>query len=230
MAVIHAALAFAFLNAGGTIRERGLSDITQLIDISPEPPPPPVVEVPLEEKTPEKEGAAAPPNIESQATPVAAPKPRIALPVPPPIPVTETPRQGSDPTQGAAPVAGPGTGAGGVGTGTGAGGSGSGTGGGGGGAAIRSAVVRGITNRDYPVPIQRNWPRNGAIFVRLRIEANGRPSQCDVMRGYGDRLADQWTCSLLMERGQFRPARDARGQPVADWLGYVQRDLGRFDR
>ena len=229
VALIHLGLAYAFLNVSGTMRTIEQQVIPQLIDVDIEPPPP-IVEVPLEKAKPkEKEGAASPKNITSQATPVAAPKPRVELPVPPPMPVTETPREGSDPTQGAADVVGPGTGVGGAGTGTGAGGSGSGTGGGG-GAAIRPAIVRGITNRDYPVQIQRSWPRNGAIYLRLRIEANGRPSQCDVMRGYGDRLADQWTCSLLMERGQFRPARDARGQPVADWLGYVQRDLGRFDR
>jgi protein TonB len=232
VALIHLGLAYAFLNVSGTMRTIERQIIPRLIDVDLEPPPPPIVEVPLEKEKPkEKEGAASPKNIKSEATPVAAPKPRIALPVPPPMPVTDTPREGSDPTQGAADVVGPGTGAGGVGTGTGSGGSGTGTGGGGGGGvAVRSTVVRGVTNRDYPVQIQRSWPRNGAIFVRLRVEANGRPSQCDVMRGYGDRMADQWTCSLLMERGVFRPARDARGQPVADWLGYVQRDLGRFDR
>ncbi len=230
VALIHLGLAYAFLNLSGTMRAIERQVVPQLIDLDLVEPEPPVVEVPLEEDAaPEEEGEASPENIRSTATPVAAPKPRIELPVPPPMPVTETPDTGSDPTQGAADRVGPGTGAGGVGTGTGAGGSGSGTGGGG-GAAVRAAVVRGITNRDYPDQIQRRWPRNGQIFVRLRIEPNGRPSQCDVMRGYGDRLADQWTCSLLMQRGQFRPATDARGQPVADWLGYVQRDLGRFER
>lgn len=229
VALIHVGLAYAFLNLSGTMRVIEQQVIPQLIDVTIQPPPP-IVDVSLEEEKPQKkEGAASAKNVESTATPVAAPKPRIVLPVPPPMPVAEVPNRGADPTQGASNVVGPGTGAGGVGSGTGAGGTGSGAGGGG-GAAIRSAVVRGITNRDYPVQLQRSWPRGGAIFVRLRIEANGRPSQCDVMRGYGDRLADQWTCALLMERGQFRPARDANGQPVADWLGYVQRDLGRFDR
>jgi hypothetical protein len=30
-----------------------------------------------------------------------------------------------------------------------------------------------------------------------------------------------------MERGQFRPARNARGLPVPAWFGYVQRDASR---
>ncbi|HEU4704226.1 MAG TPA: TonB family protein, partial [Sphingomicrobium sp.] len=134
----------------------------------------------------------------------------------------ETPRQGAAPTQGAADVRGPGTGAGGTGTGTGTG-SGSGPGGGG-GEATRPALIRGITGRDYPPAIQRSWPRGGRIFVRVRVEPTGRPSQCDVMRSYGDPAADQWTCSLVMQRAQFRPATDARGRPIAAWFGYVQSD------
>src|SRR5829696_3095143 len=108
VALIHAALAYAFLNISGTMRVIEKQVIPQLIDLAVEPPPPPIVEVPLEKEKPkEKEGAASPKNIESQATPVAAPKPRIVLPVPPPMPVTETPREGSDATQGASPVRGP---------------------------------------------------------------------------------------------------------------------------
>jgi hypothetical protein len=30
-----------------------------------------------------------------------------------------------------------------------------------------------------------------------------------------------------MQRGVFRPALDARGVPVAAWLGYKQVDVGR---
>lgn len=229
--LIHLGLAYAFLNLSGTMRLIERQIIPQLIAVDIAPPPPPIVEVPLEKMQPkEKEGAASPKNIESQATPVAAPKPRIALPVPPPMPVTETPREGSETTQGASPVRGPGTGAGGIGTGTGAGGSGSGTGGGGGGIAVSPSLLRGITGQDFPEQVRRSWPRGGAIFLRLRIEANGRPSQCDVMRSYGDRNADQWTCSLMMERGQFRPARNARGLPVPAWFGYVQRDADPSNR
>jgi hypothetical protein len=30
-----------------------------------------------------------------------------------------------------------------------------------------------------------------------------------------------------MQRGQFRPALDARGAPVSAWFGYKQVDIGR---
>lgn len=220
---VHAALAFAFLNLSGAMPVVDREDLTELISIAVEPPPP-EVEIPLEEeRAPEKEGAASPRNIESQATPVAAPKPRIPLPVPPPLPVTETPREGSEPTQGAAPVPGPGTGAGGVGTGDGAGGSGSGTGGGGrGGQAAPATIVRKVTGSEYPPQIRSSWPRGGRIYTRVRVEADGSVSQCDVMRSFGNRAADEWTCSLIRSRAVFRPARDDSGRPIAAWFGYIQ--------
>lgn len=224
VALIHAALAYAFLNLSGTLPEGRVQDILQTIDLTAEPPPPPIVEVPLEEvKAPEKEGAASPKNIESQATPVAAPKPRIQLPVPPPIAVTETPREGSDPTQGAAPVPGPGTGAGGFGTGTGAGGAGSGTGGGGSGMGARPALITPkLGGRDYPPEVLRRWPRGGRVFVRFQVDVVGRPFNCNIDRSSGDPGVDQWTCSLVLSKLRFRPATDDRGRAIIGWFGYIQ--------
>ena len=233
VAAIHTGLLLAFLNLSGTINVVDTQRVLNVFDVS-EPPlpveevPPPPPPAPREEKAPEEEGAAAPENIRSRATPVVAPQPRVQLPIPLPVPTTETPNTGSDPTQGASDRAGPGTGAGGTGTGTGSGGSGSGTGGGGGGEpATAVKLVRGITNRDYPVAIQRAWPRDGRIFLRLRIQPDGRPSQCDVMRSFGNAAIDQWTCRLIMERGVFRPATNDRGVPIAAWYGYVQYHVNR---
>jgi periplasmic protein TonB len=229
---IHAALLFAVLGASGRIDIAGPQQMMDVFDVTqPEPEPQPdlpVVEQEREDLAEPEAGEASPPNIRSEATPVVAPRPEFSLPVPVPMVTTQTPGEGAEATQGAAEVPGPGTGAGGVGTGTGAGGAGTGAGGGGGGVAEPATLVQGITTRDYPRGIR--FPRDGRIFVRLRIEANGRPSQCDVMRGYGDPVADQWTCRLLMERGQFRPARNERGEPVAAWFGYVQSDTGQFTR
>jgi len=231
VAAVHAVLLFMLLQISGRIDVTDPQSVMRVFDVSePEAPPPePIVQQQQERERPrEQEGAASPENIRSEATPVVAPRPEISLPVPVPVETSETPNQGAEPTQGASDRVGPGTGAGGGGTGTGSGGAGSGTGGGGGGGvAVGPELVRGITQRDYPDAIQRRWPRGGRIFVRLRIEPSGRPSQCDVMRGFGDRAADDWTCSLVMQRGQFRAARNARGEPVAAWFGYVQSDTGR---
>jgi protein TonB len=224
---IHAALLFAFLNISGRMPLPAPGSILRVLNLSPPKPPPPPPQPKMQPKPKEKEGGSAPKNIKSEATPVAAPKPQIVVPPAPQIAAAETPRQGAAPTQGAADVRGPGTGAGGSGTGTGSGSGGNGSGGGDGGVAVAASLVRGITGRDYPPGVQQRWPRGAAIYLRLRIEPNGRPSRCDVMRSFGDSLADQWTCALVMERAAFRPALDARGVPVAAWFGYKQVDIGR---
>ena len=235
VALIHAALMFALVNLSQPVRDRLPEEVVEIFDVA-EPPPPPEAIVELQPKPDqdapkEEEGAASAENIRSQATPVAAPKPPIQLPVPPPMPVSPTPRQGSDPTQGAADRPGPGTGAGGVGTGTGSGGSGSGTGGGGsGGIATRPSVVRGITNRDYPNEVARYWPRGGAVFIAVRVLPNGRATDCKINRSIGIPAIDQWTCKLVEERAVFRPATDTSGRPVAAWYGYIQREVGRSGR
>lgn len=226
---IHGALLFALLNLSGTITLADPQESLDLIDIVDlaKPPPPPAPK-PIPQKRKEKEGGSAPKNIKSEATPVVAPKPIVEPQRPNPVVVAELPRAGADPIQGAAPVRGPGTGAGGIGTGTGSGLGGSGPGGGGGGgAAVPVRLVRGISGRDYPSAIRASWPRGGAIFLRLRVEANGRPSRCDVMRGFGNSQADQLTCALVMQRGQFRPALDASGRPIPAWFGYRQTDASR---
>jgi len=229
----HLALAFALINLSAPVRDRLPEEVVEIFDVTETPPPPEeeVVELkpqPQQDAPKEQEGAASPENIRSQATPVVAPKPPIQLPVPPPLPVSPTPNQGSDRTQGASNVVGPGTGAGGVGTGTGSGGSGSGSGGGGsGGIATRPAVVRGITNRDYPDEVSRYWPRGGAVFIAIRVLPNGRATDCKINRSIGIPAIDQWTCKLVEERGVFRPATDASGRPVAAWYGYIQREVGR---
>ena len=230
--LIHGALMVALINLSPPIRDQLPEDVVEIFDVTePLPPEEVVVEqipAPQEDAPKEEEGAASAENIRSRATPVVAPKPPIVLPIPQPMPVTQTPNTGSERTQGASDVVGPGTGAGGVGTGTGSGGSGSGTGGGGsGGAATRPSVVRGITNRDYPNDVSRYWPRGGAVFIAVRVLPNGRATDCKINRSIGVPAIDQWTCRLVEERAVFRPATDASGRPVAAWYGYIQREVGR---
>jgi protein TonB len=230
VALIHLALAFVLINISPTARQQLPEQVVDLLSIT-EPPPPPVVELQPDQeqaKPKREEGAASPQNIESKATPVVQPKPRIQLPVPEPRPATTTPNTGNENTQGASTVIGPGTGAGGVGTGTGSGGSGSGSGGGGtGGIATRPAVIRGISNRDYPNEVARYWPRGGAVFIAVRVLPNGRATDCKINRSIGVPAIDQWTCKLVEERGVFRPATDVYGRPVAAWFGYVQQERRR---
>ena len=228
---IHVALGFALINLSGNVREALPQDVVEMFDVTvPPPPPPPVVEkLPEPEKAKPKkdEGAASAKNIKSKATPVVAPKPPIQLPIPQPMPATTTPNTGNDSTQGAS-TPGTGTGAGGQGTGTGSGGSGSGSGGGGSGGGTRPTVVQSttLTMRDYSSAARRNWPRGGRVFIAVRVQLDGRATDCKVNRSIGDPAIDAETCRLVETRVRFRPAVDGNGRPYVTWYGYIQADVG----
>lgn len=229
VAAIHAALLVALLQMSGTVDLTNTQDPLKLFEVDDvlppppvEPPPPPPQTREAREQPKEAEGAASAENIRSRASPIPDPEPVIKLPPPPAPAVSPTPREGTSSTQGAAPVRGPGTGAGGTGTGTGSGSGGSGTGGGGAGGipAVRPTILRDFSDRAYPRSILESWPRGARIFARVWVEADGRPTRCDVQRSFGNAEADQWTCRLIMDQNSFRPARDSNGRPVAAWYGY----------
>ena len=224
---IHAALLFALLHLSGKMDLPGEQAVMRVFDLTrpPPPPPPPPPQQTAQPKPKEKEGGAAPPNIKSEATPVEAPKPKVVVPPVPQIAASETPRQGTAPTQGAAPFAGPGTGAGGIGTGTGSGSGGNGPGGGGdnGVAEPPHLVSPVLSGRDFPRDMLDQWPGGATVFLRLRVNANGYVSECAVDRGTGVPAIDAVVCNLAHDRLRFRPALNRSGQAVAGWFGYAQR-------
>jgi len=236
--LLHLGIGYALLNlsgAGAALAEQADLAIFDVILPPPppqaEPPPPPPVERQAQEAPKETEGAAAPENIKSKATPVVAPAPRIQLPTPSPIVTAEKPSTGAEATTGAGEVVGPGTGAGGIGTGTGSGGAGNGSGGGGqGGSPSRPSVIDStkLTSRDYPPGAIRAWPRGGRVFVAVRVQLDGRATDCKVNRSSGNPGVDADTCRLVMAKVRFTPARDERGRPYVDWYGYVQEPSGRW--
>ena len=224
--LVHLALAYALINLSGVARLPGHDVLTQLIDVAPEPPPPPpvvMVDPPIP-RPKQKEAAASARNITSKATPVVAPKPKIVLPTPNPIIATTTPRQGTQATQGASNVVGPGTGAGGAGNGDGSGGTGNGNGGGGDGlAAVRTRLAtRPLSGRDFPPYLLDSWPRGAWIRMRFRIDANGGILQCFVDQGTGNPAIDNQICAIARQRLHYQPALNRSGQRVADWAGYGQ--------
>jgi protein TonB len=222
---IHAVLIFMLLNMSGKMTLASPQPVLSIFDLrdTPPPPPPPVTQQ-QRPKPKEKEGGSAPENIRSQATPVAAPKPRIVTPPVQQVAAAETPRQGAAPTQGASDVAGPGTGAGGAGTGTGSGGAGTGPGGGGdnGVAEPPRLVTPVLRGRDFPTETLDNWPRGAQVFLRLRVDAQGNVSECIIDRGTGLASIDSEVCALVHQRLRFRPALNRAGQAVAGWFGYRQ--------
>ena len=129
-------------------------------------------------------------------------------------------REGTDTTQGASDREGEGTGAGGSGDGTGAGGAGDGKGGGGG---TRPSVVQSttLTQKDFPKEVRKAWPSGGAVYVAIRVQVDGRATDCKVNRGIDPNI-DAWVCRLVEQKVRFTPARDAQGRPYVAWYGYVQ--------
>ena len=220
--LVHLALAYALLHLAGIARLRPDDPLTQLINLAP-PPPQAVIEPPSQPR--HKPAAASASNIASKATPVVAPIPAIELPRPSAITASPTPREGSQSTQGASAMAGPGTGAGGAGNGDGSGGAGEG-GGGNGLAVVRTSLATPTLNgRDFPPDLLDEWPRGRQIYMRLRVDTEGRAVQCIVDIGSGDTIIDRAVCATAKARLRFRPGLDRDGQRVADWFGYGQRPL-----
>lgn len=223
---VHVALGLALLWGLGAPFPKAAQKALQVLAVAPPeetsvsiPPPPPVSRDENERRrsAPDREGAASPPNLRSEPTPVVAPTPIIPLPVPPPIVSAPIAGQGNDPSAGAAPISGPGTGAGGFGEGRGSGYGGNGGGGGGGrgfGRRIGPRLLRGaIRDSDYP---RWAWERGvgGTVGVRFTVAVDGRVTNCRITRSSGHAELDGWTCDLLARRYRFAPSRDEDGQPV----------------
>ena len=222
---IHLGLLFVFLHMSGTVEFGETQGVLRVFNVGqPPPPPPPPPQRRQQLKPKESQGKAAPRNIKSQATPVAAPRPKLKTPPVQQIAAAETPRQGAAPTQGAASVRGPGTGAGGTGSGTGSGAGGTGTGGGGEGAAYPPHLVTPVlSGRDFPGDLLEQWPPGATVFLRLRVDPRGTVAECLVDRGTGVPAIDSTICNLAHERLRFQPALNRSGQAVAGWFGYAQR-------
>jgi len=67
--------------------------------------------------------------------------------------------------------------------------------------------------RDYP----RELRRPGPVNYRLMIDAEGEISDCAVPGADSPEFADA-TCALLRRNASFHPARNAAGDPVADYF------------
>jgi periplasmic protein TonB len=217
--VMHVALGWVLISGLGADMVRGVSESLETFNVAPPPPPPPIEEAPAprtERAAPEEAAPAAPPApAAEEKAPAVEPTP--GLDVPPPVAAGLVP---SGPA-GSAGSAGPGTGsgAGGQGSGTGAGGAGSGSGGGGG---SRARLVSGqIVRADYPrAAVEAR--AEGRVEVRFTVTPDGGVRNCRVHRSSGSAALDQTTCRLIEQRFRWTPARDARGNPVAEEAGWQQ--------
>lgn len=203
---VHAALALIILSGLNVRMVSQAVERLQTFDITPPPPPPPVEPPrPKAAQAPKEAGA---PAKKAEPTPVVAPQPRI--PAPSPIPAAKVAGTGR------ASSAGAGT----SGTGTGAGGSGDGPGGGGDTSRFTPArLVRNLSRGDYR-RLAGDMPR-GSAMVALRVDTEGMPTNCRIVRSSGDSTVDSGLCPLIAARLRFRPALDDRGRPIPYQLQYV---------
>lgn len=218
-AAVTAGLGWALLHglAGGIVRQK-VDEGLALFSIAPPPPRPPRKVTPKRIATSRPSGRAAPPNIRSQATQIAAPRPIVVIPVPPPpVMVTLKPFAGNDATQGATERPGPGTGAGGIGDGTGSGGWGDGDGGGEADETPPRWLRGRLSDSDYPGDVGEAGLQ-GTVSVKFLVWTDGRVRRCEVTGSSGNATLDAPTCRLIQQRFRYRPSLDARGRPVPAWL------------
>lgn len=209
------------VNAGlGAIIVTGLNvqivtravETLKTFNLAPPPPPPPVPPPPPRPSPrPEMKKPAGAPAKRTEPTPVVAPPPRI--PAPSPIPAARVAGTGSAATSGAGTS----------GTGTGAGGSGYGPGGGGAGAYTPARQITTIPNREYRQLSATSGMVAGQVGVAIRINPNGTPSNCRVVRSSGSPPADSLMCVLISQYVRFRPALDPAGRPVASDITWYPR-------
>ncbi|WP_294240055.1 energy transducer TonB [uncultured Sphingomonas sp.] len=179
-------------------------------DVKPPAPPPPRIQ-PKRVQTHRPRGAAAPPNLRSQATEVVAPPPVVVLPPVSPVVVAPVAGTGVQASQGASDKPGPGTGAGGIGNGRGSGGAGDGDGY---GDDTPPRRIKGrIKDSDYPEAAAEAGA-SGSVTVRYFVNVDGRVSGCVVTRSSGNAALDETTCRLIEQRYRYDPSRDADGRPV----------------
>jgi periplasmic protein TonB len=203
--LVHLALAFVILSGlnvrmiGHAVEHLRTFDVVELPPPPPEPPPPPAKQV---RQVKHEAGA---PAKKAEATPVVAPKPKVETP--PVSPVVASPISGT----GSASHPGAST----AGTGTGAGGTGNGLGGGGDYSKFTPAQrISKIPDREYR-RLSATGIRNGSVGITIRVNTDGRISNCRIARSSGNSVADSTMCQLAGQYVRFRPALDPARHPVA---------------
>ena len=68
---------------------------------------------------------------------------------------------------------------------------------------------------DYPIEALKRREQ-GIVGYALTISKKGLPKACQITQTSGSKRLDSATCSILMKRARFRPARDNYGRPIED--------------
>ena len=209
--IVHLAIGAAFLTGLVVNVSKRPSAALETFDVTLPPPPPPVVE----EETSAPKGNPGEAGKKAEPSPVVVPKPKIEVPAKSPIVAAPVPGQGAAPSAGSA-LSGTGTGAGGSGSGLGGGGSG------GNGAGFTPARrISKVPNREYRRFVAASGLRTGSVAIVIKVNTDGRPSNCRITRSSGSPSADALMCQLTIQYVRFRPALDPQGRPVAQDIAWV---------
>jgi len=208
--LVHAAIGAAFLTGLVTNVSRQPSEVLETFDVSLPPPPPPVVEV-EEESAPKGDPGEA--GKKAEPTPIVVPEPKIEVPAKSPVAAAPVPGQGAAPSAGAA-TAGTGTGAGGIGSGRGGGGTG-------GEGYTPARRISKIPDREYRRFVAASGLRSGSVAITVKVNTDGRASDCRIGRSSGSPTADALMCQLTVQYVRFRPARDPQGRLIAQDITWV---------
>ncbi len=142
------------------------------------------------------------PGQADDSPPPDAPPPPISGDVPPPLVRDGTLQPGDGPAPGGGEMAdGPDAG--------------TGASAPGGSRARVGSLARYVTADDYPAASLRNNEQGRVSFI-LDIDPNGRVTNCVVTESSGSARLDMTTCRIMRSRPRYTPARNARGQAVAD--------------
>ena len=75
----------------------------------------------------------------------------------------------------------------------------------------------GFSSDDYPNSALRG-NEQGKARVRLRVDANGKVTECFVMHSSGSADLDKETCDVYRTRYHYSPAVDTYGKPMASFV------------
>lgn len=71
-----------------------------------------------------------------------------------------------------------------------------------------------VTQDDYPAEAMAKREQ-GMVNLTMDVNDVGRVSACRIVQSSGSTILDQLSCRLMVDRGRFESARDARGKAVA---------------
>ena len=187
VALIHAALGYAFVTGLAYQYVKKVSEKLNTFDVDEPPPPPP------------DEPPPPPPDIPLTPPPVVAPPPIVMTPSPPVVIATvPTPPPVFIPTPVAPPAPPPAPPPPRVSK----------------AAGLKGNPGQYFGTDNYP-PSAVRAGESGRVVAKLSVGTDGRVTACSVTSSSGSSALDQATCRIAQSRVKFTPAKDDSGAPIA---------------